>query len=418
MDVRPNPKILYITYDGLTDPLGQSQILPYLKGLSSAGYQFTILSFEKKDRFTREKKIIEQLTSESGIQWVPLWFTSNPPLLSKFYDAVRMRNKAFQLQRLHGFDMVHCRSYVAADAGLQVKKKFGTKFFFDMRGFWADEKKDGTWNIKNPLYKRIYSYYKKKEEQYLQNADYIISLTEAGKTEMMGWSAFNKAIPLQVIPCCADMDHFSLTNEQSRQEGRTILNIDKDARVLSYLGSIGTWYMLEEMLLFFRQFKKKYTKAKFLFLTHSDPDQIYSKAVLLEIDRADLIVKEASRAEVPKLLKASDINISFIKPVYSKISSSPTKLGEVLSMGIPVIVNAGVGDVESIINYTNGGYVVNGFSENEFKEAIQGIPQLMNTDAQSIREKAKDFYSLQRGIELYRKCYNDLLPIHHKVNHI
>src|SRR5215203_460636 len=258
-------KILYITYDGLTDPLGQSQILPYLKGLSSAGYQFTILSFEKKDRFTREKKIIEQLTSESGIQWVPLWFTSNPPLLSKFYDAVRMRNKAFQLQRLHGFDMVHCRSYVAADAGLQVKKKFGTKFFFDMRGFWADEKKDGTWNIKNPLYKRIYSYYKKKEEQYLQNADYIISLTEAGKTEMMGWSAFNKAIPLQVIPCCADMDHFSLTNEQSRQEGRTILNIDKDARVLSYLGSIGTWYMLEEMLLFFRQFKKKYTKAKFLF---------------------------------------------------------------------------------------------------------------------------------------------------------
>jgi hypothetical protein len=49
------------------------------------------------------------------------------------------------------------------------------------------------------------------------------------------------------------------------------------------------------------------------------------------------------------IIKASDINISFIKPVYSKISSSPTKLGEVLSMGIPVISNSGVGDVEQIV---------------------------------------------------------------------
>ena len=41
-------KVLYITYDGLADPLGQSQILPYIKGLSSKELQFTILSFEKE----------------------------------------------------------------------------------------------------------------------------------------------------------------------------------------------------------------------------------------------------------------------------------------------------------------------------------------------------------------------------------
>ena len=372
MDVRSQPKILYITYDGLTDPLGQSQILPYLKGLSSSGYQFTILSFEKKDRFEREKKIIEGITSEAGIEWVPLWFTSSPPLLSKFYDAVRMRAKAFQLQRTHHFDMVHCRSYVAADTGLQLKKAFGIKFFFDMRGFWADEKKDGSWNMNNPFYKRIYSYYKKKEAAYLQNADYIISLTEAGKTEMMKWPSFNKEIPLQVIPCCTDMDHFTLTDQQSRQRARKILGIDDDYFVLSYLGSIGTWYMLEEMLLFFKQLKKKYGKAKFLILTHSHVDQIFSKAGSLDVDKADLILKEATRIEVPQLLKASDVNISLIRPVYSKISSSPTKLGEVLSMGIPVIVNAGVGDVQSITEYTGGGYVLKDFSENPVSWPIRG----------------------------------------------
>src|SRR5215212_9812755 len=120
-------RVLYITYDGLTDPLGQSQILPYLKGLSRYGYEFTILSFEKKERLGKEREIIERLTGESNIRWIPIRFSSRPPLLSKFYDALRMRKKAVELQKKYAFDMVHCRSYIAADVGLFLKKKFGIK---------------------------------------------------------------------------------------------------------------------------------------------------------------------------------------------------------------------------------------------------------------------------------------------------
>ena len=47
-------KVLFIAYDGLTDPLGQSQIIPYLAGLSKANYQFTILSVEKKQRLSKK----------------------------------------------------------------------------------------------------------------------------------------------------------------------------------------------------------------------------------------------------------------------------------------------------------------------------------------------------------------------------
>ena len=401
---------MYITYDGLTDPLGQSQILPYLRGLSSAGYQFTILSFEKNSRFLKNRAIIQKLTAESDIEWVPMRFTSTPPFLSKLYDAVRMRNKALELHKSHHFDMVHCRSYVAADAGLQLKKRYGIKFFFDMRGFWADEKKDGSWNLKNPLFKKLYAYYKTKEAEYLKNADYIISLTQAGKNELMNWSSYNGKTPVQVIPCCADTDHFSVTNKQAKQEARRILNIGEEFFVLSYLGSIGTWYMLEEMLLFFKQLKKKHTKSKFLFITQSDANLIYSKAQSLKISQDDLIIREANRQEVPTLLKASDINISLIKPVYSKISSSPTKIAEVLSVGIPIIVNAGVGDVQSVIEYTGGGYVLQDFSEKQFEDAIKALPELVNKDPQSIREKAKDIFSLQKGTELYRRCYSKLFP--------
>jgi hypothetical protein len=144
-------------------------------------------------------------------------------MVSKFYDALQMRRKAVALQKREGFSMVHCRSYISADVGLYLKKRFGIKFFFDMRGFWADEKKDGSWDVSKPLYRRIYQYYKAREAQYLQNADYIISLTHAGKKEMSRWPSFNPQVPLQVIPCCADMDHFSLTSAAQRQEGRQLV---------------------------------------------------------------------------------------------------------------------------------------------------------------------------------------------------
>lgn len=406
MDVK---QVLYITYDGLTDPLGQSQILPYLAGLSRHGYRFTILSFEKPDRFRKEKRIIDQLTVQSSIEWVPLPFTSKPPLLSKFYDALRMRRKAEELHRQKKFDMVHCRSYIAANVGLYLKKKFGTKFFFDMRGFWADEKKDGSWNMANPVFNRVYKYYKRKEAEYLQHADYIIVLTQAGKKEMNTWSVFNPSVPVEVIPCCADMEHFSLTSQEQKRQSREKLGIAPDCLVLSYLGSIGTWYMLDEMLIFFKKVKAFYPAAKFLLVTHSPGEVIVQRMAEMNLEKEDFIITQAARKEVPSLLKASDLNISFIRPVYSKISSSPTKLGEVLAMGIPVIVNSGVGDVKEIVDQAEAGYVLNGFSDQEYEGAIHTIPILLKKSPADIRQATKQLYSLENGIQSYLACYRCVL---------
>lgn len=406
MDVK---KVLYITYDGLTDPLGQSQILPYLKGLSQYGYRFTILSFEKKDRFQKERAIIEQISIESGMEWVPLSFTSSPPLISKIYDAVRMKKKAAELQRKKHFDMVHCRSYVAADAGLYLKQKFGVKFFFDMRGFWADEKKDGTWNIKNPVFNGVYKYYKRKEEKFLKYADYIILLTEAGKKEITTWSSFKQNVPVAVIPCCADMAHFSLTDAAQKKKAREQLQIKNGELVLSYLGSVGTWYMLDEMLLFFKMVKHKYHEAKFLFITHTPRTIIDQRIADLGLNLNDFIITQAPRKQVPDLVKASDINVSFIKPVYSKISSSPTKLGEVLSMGIPVIVNSGVGDVQQTVENADAGFVLHDFTQEAFEKAVAAIPGLMERSPAAIRNAAEPVYNLEKGIQLYLSCYRQIL---------
>jgi glycosyltransferase involved in cell wall biosynthesis len=321
-----------------------------------------------------------------------------------------MKQKAFSLHRKNRYDMVHCRSYVASDIGLAMKKKFGIKFFFDMRGFWADEKKDGgAWNQDNYLYRKIYNYYKGKEAEYLKHADYIISLTEAGKVEMESWQTFNHNVPVEVIPCCADIDHFSLTDAQQKRKSRELLGIEQDRLIVGYLGSLGSWYMLDEMLQLFRHIKNKYANALFLFVTHSNPDLVLNKLDKYDLTKDDVRIMEARRSEVPVFIKSCDISISFIKAVFSKKSSSPTKLGEILAMGIPVICNKGVGDVEIIINDCNAGILIDDFSEKTFNRVADSIPEMLRLDAAAIRKKSSEWFSLEKGVGLYLRSYEKVL---------
>ena len=36
------PKVLYISLDGMTDPIPQSQVIPYMEGVSKHGYKVPI----------------------------------------------------------------------------------------------------------------------------------------------------------------------------------------------------------------------------------------------------------------------------------------------------------------------------------------------------------------------------------------
>ena len=170
-------KVLYVSYDGMTDPLGQSQVLPYISGLSKEGYEFHLISFEKEDKFNIHKDHIQSICDESGIKWHPQDYKNEGGLKKTIKQVRRMKRVVRYLQEKHNFDIVHCRSYISALSGLALKRKHNVKFVFDMRGFWANERIDGNiWTLSNPIFKRIYNYFKKKEIEFLSEADYTISL--------------------------------------------------------------------------------------------------------------------------------------------------------------------------------------------------------------------------------------------------
>jgi len=388
--------VLYLSYDGLTDPLGQSQILPYLEGLSRCG--ITIISFEKKDRFEGEKAHVQEFCRMHNLNWVPLVYHKSPPVFSTLYDLWMLRRKVKSLHRKHPFRVIHCRSYITALVGLWMKRTYNVKFIFDMRGFWADERVEGgLWNLRNPVYWLIYSFFKKKERQFIREADAIILLTENAKQEILRW---NLNSTLHVIPCCVDLDHFdpARTTHLQQEALRNELGVKPGEFVLLYLGSLGTWYLVKEMLDFFTQVKEVRPDAKFLLVTHDSLD------VRGHPYAQDILLRSSTRATVPLFISLSNASVIFIKPVFSKKASSATKMAEVLAMGIPVVTNSGWGDID-LFQHTLPGLVTVATPE-DYPKAVTMLLQMRNHS--EIRIGASARFSLVQGVALYNAVYQDL----------
>ena len=155
-------KVLYLSYDGLTDGLGRSQIIPYLQGIASSGNEITIVSFEKDTKTEEDKRAIRIILDKSNIEWQPMAYTAFPPVFSTVYDILNLRSKCRLLNSKKCFDVVHCRSYITSLVGLHLKRKMGLKFIFDMRAFYADERVDGgLWPQTSFVFRAIYNYFMK-----------------------------------------------------------------------------------------------------------------------------------------------------------------------------------------------------------------------------------------------------------------
>ncbi len=404
--------VLYLSYDGMTDPLGQSQVIPYLIGLKSYGFRFSIISFEKPNLYEQRGQMIRDLLENYDILWYPEIYHKSPPLLSTLYDLMKMRKAAHRLHTKHTFQVIHCRSYISAFVGVWMKKKFGTGFIFDMRGFWADERVEGgIWKLKNPVFKVVYNFFKKKEKHFLQQADHVITLTRKAKEIIHNWNWVREsgtaAIAIKVIPCCTDLELFDYRQQEeaSLESMRVGLGISKGDFVLSYVGSFGSWYMLDEMLWFFQRLQKNIPRTKFMMLSKDNPQLVYSKLDTYGIDRKDIIVRQSERKNMPKYLMLSSMSIFFILPVFSKKASSPTKQGEIMGMGIPLIANSGIGDSDTIIAESGCGHVIHDFNEDEFDAAVAHIPVLLQQSRERIRQGAMDHYALTTGVERYHEVY-------------
>ncbi|HXM46326.1 MAG TPA: glycosyltransferase [Pyrinomonadaceae bacterium] len=406
-------RVLFVSYNGMLDPLGQSQVIPYLKELSRAGVRFTLLSFERPHAFTPQGiaqcSALQSELAQSEIDWHWLRYHQTPSLPATLYDVWAGARYASRLVRSKKIEMVHARSHIPATVALRLKRRFGVKMIFDVRGLMADEYADaGHWRKDSVAYRLT----KSMEGRALAAADGVVTLTEKIWPVIKQWDSLrDREVAHEVIPSCADLELFSFSQEQrSRRRNELAL---QDRFVLIYSGSIDGWYLTESMADFFVTMQKQKNNAHFLWLTPSRHKRVHDLMKARGFGESDYTVLAATSRDVPSYLSAGDAGVAFIKPCFSKLASSPTKYAEYLGCGLPLIINAGVGDSDILITREEVGALVSNFDEADYAKAAAVVEDLAGHPEQTrarTREVAERLFDVRRiGAERYARLYREVL---------
>jgi glycosyltransferase involved in cell wall biosynthesis len=395
----PRPPVLYISYDGMLEPLGQSQVLGYLEKLAR-DWPLHLISFEKSnDRSDRARMdAMRTRLKAAGIAWTPLAYHKTPSAPATAYDIAAGTAVALAIAARHRVGIVHARSYVPALMALTVKRLTGAKFLFDMRGFWADERVDGgLW----PKDGRLYRVTKRLERAFLEAADHVVTLTQTSAEEIARFPYLQHRLPpITVIPTCADLERFKSERAGARSGTLT----------LGHVGTVGTWYLFAEELAFFKALLVRHPDARLLIVNKGEHDMIRAALAKAEIEPNRLELTQADHSDVPGLIARMDAGLAIIKPAYSKMASAPTKLAEYLGSGIPCVGNINVGDMEQILEGERVGVALRDFSPADIEAGVDRLLALLDEPGTRARciDTAHRLFSLDGGVEAYDAIYGSL----------
>ncbi len=407
-------RVLFISYNGMLDPLGQSQVLPYLRELAGRGNHFTLLSFERNTAFepkgSRTRETLRKELARENIEWHALRYHQAPSVPATVYDVLAGIRYAKRLIRQNRIQLVHARSHIPATIAVALKKLFKIKMIFDVRGLMAEEYVEANhWRKGSTAYRLT----KVMEQRALAGADGVVTLTEKIWPIISEWDGLRgRQVIHEVIPCCVDLRVFSF-NCEDRISRRKELGL-RDQLTLVYSGSIGGWYLAEKMADFFLELLAKRSDAHFLWLTPGSADLIHKIMKDHSLGTTHYTVRRVASTDMPSYLSAADAGIAFYKPGLSKLATSPVKVTEYLACGLPVILNAGIGDSDAILNDSGVGAVVSQFTSAEYAKAWAKIEVVLG-DVSATRRRARDvaqqLFDLRSvGCERYLRLYERVLP--------
>ena len=394
-------KILYISYDGILEPLGHSQVLKYLVFLSK-DFDVTLISFEKVNSAIDKSEFYEmhQYCQQEKIKWKPRMYHQGLPLFSHLVNLFSIFYTPFIEILKNAHQIVHIRSYMPGLGMPLFKIFFNFKLVFDIRGFWADEKVDRLGWSKNSL---KYKFIKALEVRLFKHADIVVTLTESSKKFIE--ERFKKSSnSVTVIRTCVDFSEFNT-------EKRAIRPYDfKRQLVLGYLGSIDTAYDFNAFLQLIKNLEGRGLKVQLKILSKTTPAIVMRYLKENNLSHLEHEVLFLKRHELSNIINQFDLLGFALKPSFSLIASMPTKIAESLACGTPIICNNFNNDIKDMIEINKIG-VLHDFSQNLRQENYEEIISIIQDDTASERcyEFSKENFSLELGVSQYVDIYNSLL---------
>jgi glycosyltransferase involved in cell wall biosynthesis len=386
--------VLYLSYNGLTEPLGRRQVLPYVVGLAQRGWRFTIVSFEKPETaLPAACAEVQARLDAAGVRWVRRSYHRRPTLLATAFDV--LCGTAVGLLAKDGLEIIHARSTVPAVMAAALSRLLRKPWIFDVRGLLAREYVDGGHWKRGALFRLVDGV----ERRLLEGADGLVFLTDRVAAEMKAERVVDPEAPTTVIACAADLAVFRPSPEQ-RKCVRETLGLG-GAPVLVYSGSLGSWYRIDEMVRFFNVARRAVEDLRFLILTPQTDTALRATA-----GHPGVVVRSLRPVEVPAYLAAGDAGICFLGDDPSKHASSPTKYGEYLASGLPVITNRWTGDAAAL-HGEPAWIIVDAFDPDAYARAAARLRVLLESPEET-RGVARDLAARRFGLEAAVARYDDL----------
>lgn len=390
-------RVLYISYTGLLEPLGQSQVLAYLRHLA-ASHDIDLVSFEKPADWADNghRAAIQREASEAGIAWHPQVYHKRPALASTAYDLARGVAVARRVVRQRDVEVVHARGYVPGVIASLVQRP-GVRFLFDMRGFWADERVDaGAWGADSAMYKLV----KRIEQSLLTRADAVVSLTEAAAEAIRDFEYIRyRGVHVDVIPTCADLDRFH--PPPSPPTGPF---------TLGYVGNVAGGYRFEPVAEAFAAIREAEPEARLLVVNRGQHEAVWAALTERGVPREAVTVTALGFSDVPEAIRGMHAGAFFLTDQFGNVARAPTRLAELLGCGVPCLIRDGIGDAGRIVESAGVGVVVDSGGPEEVRDAAVQLMALARDPAVRARcvETARRVFSLDRGVRAYDILYRQL----------
>jgi len=381
-------RTIYVTHNEIGSPLVRSQVLPYLRRLAETGVSIELVTFERG--------AIALPTDELGpVEWHGLRATQGRSLIAKAADVLRGLALVVRLVHRRNAGLLHARSYlpaaICAVAGALTRRPF----IFDMRGFLGDEFVDaGLWSERDARYRAV----RFAERVLLKRAAEVVVLTHVAEHRLMTEARYRGLVhakSITVVLCAVDLGRFRPAP------------VRRDQPTLVYSGSVGTWYDLDAMLQLFAATQALVPGLRLLVLNRSDHQLVRSALKRHSINEPQVELRAIDFADVPTMVASAHVGLCLLRRVGSKSGSSPIKVAEYLACGLPVIVDAGQGDIPDLLLRYRAGHVMTSYDDEGIARAAAATAWLL-TDAEArvnARRLAEIEFDVDTATARYAKIY-------------
>lgn len=420
-------KIAYIIVgEDLAAPLLRRQVIELLAQikLKNNNLEITILNFQSLFSIINHFHEWMLLASEVKNLGLRLFFIPNicpwpiPNLrikkLSVGWRPYSVWNKAaaiifsnlslpifFTLNKLLGFKIFHCRSYVSTLAVLRYKSFFSdVKVIFDPRSDYPEEGVTASFWEEGS---RDFVFWKIKEKSLLEKSDAVALI---GPTYYDHFVKSSASFSCFFAPNNVDLSHFK-PNARRRNEIRQNFGYADSTTVFVYLGALTDdgWHRTEFYRVFYEQLKKAKREFSFLLLV----PEVFRGDVSRRFSDCDNVkIISPAFSEVGYYLASADIGLMFFH--RPKIAVG-TKIGEYLCTGLPIVVNCNcVGAVDLIKRNASFGAVIGlgiGGNDNDIS-GVDDLENIFNLKGESFVDDARIYFNLSSIADSYEKKYIEL----------